>query len=203
VCEVEDEHTGEVIEAVTLRKGEVRAIRGSTQLLLYALFLLERHFGLQLMWLRSCQPKEVATIALPLDAEAAAEAAVDGRIGLSAHLQACLLSFSLSPVPCAAASAPPPQLLEMLPLEGEGRQRLVFEAPARGLIGFRAAFAAVTRGTGVLHRAFSRWGACAARAPCLRRPHSPLRSLHMPATGSGVCMSAVAVHAGVVRAGGV
>jgi hypothetical protein len=92
---------------VTLRKGEVRAIRGSTQLLLYALFLLERHFGLQLMWLRSCQPKEVATIALPLDAEAAAEAAVDGRIGLSAHLQACLLSFSLSPVPCAAASAPP------------------------------------------------------------------------------------------------
>lgn len=53
---------------------------------------------------------------------------------------------------------PPPgsQLLEMSPLEAEGKQRLVFEAPSRGLIGFRAAFAAITRGTGVLHRAFAR-----------------------------------------------
>jgi GTP-binding protein len=51
------------------------------------------------------------------------------------------------------------ELLEMGPAAGaEGRQRLVFEAPARGLIGFRTAFSAVTRGSGLLHRAFSRWG---------------------------------------------
>jgi len=72
VCEVEEEHTGDVIEAVTLRKGE----------------LLEMG-------------------------------------------------------PAAAA---------------EGRQRLVFEAPARGLIGFRSLFASLTRGSGILHRAFSQWG---------------------------------------------
>lgn len=48
------------------------------------------------------------------------------------------------------------QLVSMLPLETEGKQRLEFECPSRGLIGFRAAFAAITRGTGVLHRAFSR-----------------------------------------------
>lgn len=44
----------------------------------------------------------------------------------------------------------------MLPLEREGKQRLAFEAPSRGLIGFRSAFAAITRGTGALHRAFAR-----------------------------------------------
>ncbi|KAL4423643.1 hypothetical protein ABPG77_009230, partial [Micractinium sp. CCAP 211/92] len=51
------------------------------------------------------------------------------------------------------------ELVEMCPLEAEGKQRLVFEAPSRGLIGFRSAFAAITRGTGVLHRAFARYGA--------------------------------------------
>ncbi|KAL4439803.1 hypothetical protein ABPG75_002804 [Micractinium tetrahymenae] len=50
------------------------------------------------------------------------------------------------------------ELVEMSPLESEGKQRLVFEAPSRGLIGFRSAFAAITRGTGVLHRAFARYG---------------------------------------------
>ncbi|EFN51124.1 hypothetical protein CHLNCDRAFT_141310 [Chlorella variabilis] len=50
------------------------------------------------------------------------------------------------------------ELLEMLPLEREGKQRLAFEAPSRGLIGFRSAFAAITRGTGALHRAFARYG---------------------------------------------
>lgn len=51
-------------------------------------------------------------------------------------------------------------LLEMGPAagSGEGVQRLVFEAPARGLIGFRSLFASLTRGSGVLHRAFARWG---------------------------------------------
>ena len=51
------------------------------------------------------------------------------------------------------------ELLEMGPAPAaEGRQRLVFEAPARGLIGFRSLFASLTRGSGILHRAFSQWG---------------------------------------------
>ncbi len=49
-------------------------------------------------------------------------------------------------------------LLEMVPQAVGGKQRLVFEAPSRGLIGFRSAFATLTRGTGMLHRAFSRYG---------------------------------------------
>jgi hypothetical protein len=44
----------------------------------------------------------------------------------------------------------------MEPASDAGRQRLVFDAPSRGLIGFRAAFAAITRGSGTLNRAFSR-----------------------------------------------
>lgn len=50
-------------------------------------------------------------------------------------------------------------IMEAGPAEGAGagRQRLVFHAPARGLIGFRSLFAYLTRGSGVLHRAFSRW----------------------------------------------
>ena len=32
------------------------------------------------------------------------------------------------------------------------------EAPSRGLIGFRSTFATLMRGTGILHRAFSRYG---------------------------------------------
>lgn len=51
------------------------------------------------------------------------------------------------------------ELLEMGPAAAsEGRNRLVFEAPARGLIGFRSLFASLTRGSGILHRAFSQWG---------------------------------------------
>ena len=40
----------------------------------------------------------------------------------------------------------------------EGKQRLVFECPSRGLIGFRAIFATLTRGSGIMHRAFSAYG---------------------------------------------
>ena len=40
----------------------------------------------------------------------------------------------------------------------EGKQRLVFECPSRGLIGFRALFATLTRGSGIMHRAFSAYG---------------------------------------------
>ena len=68
-------------------------------------------------------------------------------------------------LPCLhPCPAPPMQLQEMLPLETEGKQRLVFECPSRGLIGFRSAFATITRGTGVLHRAFARWVERAGRA---------------------------------------
>ena len=40
----------------------------------------------------------------------------------------------------------------------EGKQKLVFECPSRGLIGFRAVFATLTRGSGIMHRAFSAYG---------------------------------------------
>ena len=63
-----------------------------------------------------------------------------------------------------------------------GKQRLVFVAPSRGLIGFKSAFVNLTRGEGLLQRAFLRYGplkgpmdgvrkggclACCARA-CMR-----------------------------------
>ncbi len=50
------------------------------------------------------------------------------------------------------------QLLEMKPIEVEGKQRLTFIAPSRGLIGFRSLFATLTRGSGMLHRAFQSYG---------------------------------------------
>lgn len=37
------------------------------------------------------------------------------------------------------------------------RQRLVFEVPARGMIGFKSLFASITRGEGLMQRAFSRY----------------------------------------------
>ena len=51
------------------------------------------------------------------------------------------------------------QLLEMTTLENEGKQRLAFLCPSRGLIGFRPAFATLTRGSGLMHRAFHEYGA--------------------------------------------
>ena len=45
----------------------------------------------------------------------------------------------------------------MVPLEVEGKQRLTFDAPSRGLIGFRSAFATLTRGSGILNRAFRKY----------------------------------------------
>lgn len=44
-------------------------------------------------------------------------------------------------------------------MEGEGKQKLVFLCPSRGLIGFRSAFATLTRGSGLMHRAFVEYGA--------------------------------------------
>lgn len=46
----------------------------------------------------------------------------------------------------------------MEPIEGEGKQHLTFTCPSRGLIGFRSAFATLTRGSGLMHRAFSCYG---------------------------------------------
>ena len=42
---------------------------------------------------------------------------------------------------------------------GTGRVRLEFEAPSRGLIGFRNEFLTETKGTGLLNTMFLRWGA--------------------------------------------
>ena len=41
---------------------------------------------------------------------------------------------------------------------GMGRVRLEFEAPSRGLIGFRSEFLTETKGTGLLNTLFLRWG---------------------------------------------
>jgi translation elongation factor EF-G len=40
---------------------------------------------------------------------------------------------------------------------GSNRQRLVFEVPARGMIGFKSLFASITRGEGLMQRAFARY----------------------------------------------
>ncbi|WP_420565744.1 translational GTPase TypA [Thalassobaculum sp.] len=45
------------------------------------------------------------------------------------------------------------ELLEMKP-SGGGKQRLVFSAPARGLIGYHGEFLTATRGTGIMNRVF-------------------------------------------------
>ncbi len=45
------------------------------------------------------------------------------------------------------------ELQEMRP-SGGGKQRLVFHAPARGLIGYHGEFLTDTRGTGIMHRVF-------------------------------------------------
>jgi predicted membrane GTPase involved in stress response len=39
---------------------------------------------------------------------------------------------------------------------GSNRQRLVFEVPARGMIGFKSLFASITRGEGLMQRSFAR-----------------------------------------------
>lgn len=49
------------------------------------------------------------------------------------------------------------ELLGMEPVEGESKQHLSFAAPSRGLIGFRSQFATLTRGAGLMHRAFSEY----------------------------------------------
>lgn len=41
-------------------------------------------------------------------------------------------------------------------LSSSSRQRLLFEVPARGMIGFKSLFASITRGEGLMQRAFAR-----------------------------------------------
>lgn len=48
------------------------------------------------------------------------------------------------------------ELREMVP-SGGGKQRLVFVAPARGLIGYHGEFLTDTRGTGIMNRLFHSW----------------------------------------------
>jgi GTP-binding protein len=50
------------------------------------------------------------------------------------------------------------ELLEMKP-SGGGKQRLVFNAPSRGLIGYHGEFLTATRGTGIMNRVFQGYAA--------------------------------------------
>jgi len=48
-------------------------------------------------------------------------------------------------------------LLDMVP-DGQGRVRLEYRIPARGLIGFQGEFMTMTRGTGIMSHVFDDWG---------------------------------------------
>jgi GTP-binding protein len=48
-------------------------------------------------------------------------------------------------------------LLDMVP-DGQGRVRLEYRIPARGLIGFQGDFMTMTRGTGIMSHVFDDWG---------------------------------------------
>ncbi len=60
------------------------------------------------------------------------------------------------------------ELLDMQP-DGQGRVRIDYQIPARGLIGFQTEFLTLTRGTGLLHHVFDHYGPCAAEAIASRR----------------------------------
>ncbi len=66
------------------------------------------------------------------------------------------------------------ELLDMVP-DGQGRVRLEYRIPARGLIGFQGEFLTLTRGTGLMSHIFDDWG--------------PLRP-DMPRRRNGVLISA-------------
>jgi GTP-binding protein len=66
------------------------------------------------------------------------------------------------------------ELLDMVP-DGQGRVRLEYRIPARGLIGFQGEFLTLTRGTGLMSHIFDDWG--------------PLRP-DMPGRRNGVLISA-------------
>lgn len=56
------------------------------------------------------------------------------------------------------------ELLEMKP-SGGGKQRLVFNAPSRGLIGYHGDFLTATRGTGIMNRVFQGYAPTRGRSP--------------------------------------
>jgi GTP-binding protein len=60
------------------------------------------------------------------------------------------------------------ELLDMQP-DGQGRVRLDYQIPARGLIGFQTEFLTLTRGTGLLHHVFDHYAPCSAEAIAGRR----------------------------------
>ena len=53
------------------------------------------------------------------------------------------------------------ELISMRPVGDSGATRLEFSVPARGLFGYRTEFLTDTRGDGILHHRFDRWGAWA------------------------------------------
>jgi len=60
------------------------------------------------------------------------------------------------------------ELLDMQP-DSQGRVRIDYQIPARGLIGFQTEYLTLTRGTGLLHHVFDHYGPCAAQAIAARR----------------------------------
>lgn len=165
VCEVEEAHAGEVIQTVTLRKGEVRVAGapwaagragpgragpgGGCSLLQTSgrrspsVSPLTRHPPLLLQWLH---PTAHGNAAAGARGQAApGERASGGLVGGGASGYTW---GTATPPSCLSPASPPATCLRI--------QAQVFECPSRGLIGFRSAFAAITRGTGVLHRAFAR-----------------------------------------------
>ncbi len=50
------------------------------------------------------------------------------------------------------------EMTEMRPMGDSGTTRLRFSIPARGLFGYRSEFMTDTRGEGILHHTFDRWG---------------------------------------------
>ena len=80
---------------------------------------------------------------------------------------------------------------EMAPA-GDGRVRLEYLCPARGLIGYRSQFLTDTRGTGILNHNFKDYGpyAGAIKARAERRAHRAGRRARPTPTASSTCRSA-------------
>ena len=75
---------------------------------------------------------------------------------------------------------------------GEGRMRLEYLCPARGLIGYRSQFLTDTRGTGILNHNFKNYGPFAGtiRARAERRAHLRRTTARPTPTASSTCRSA-------------
>jgi GTP-binding protein len=73
-------------------------------------------------------------------------------------------------------SARKANMKEMIP-SGGGKTRIAFSCPSRGLIGYLGEFLTDTRGTGIMHRAFSQYGPH--QGPIRGRRHGVLISMGM------------------------